>query len=922
MHALIMLLAISLPAGLSEHDTVQLDRDVDFLGSRLPRQAAPGGTLPVDLYFAADPLTDDEWVFVHVQSREGENCRLVVDRKPQTSGGGLIHHHVELAVGQDCKPGRFEVFTGIYSRKDRERLRVIRPVSRDDRIHAGYLHMVGSDPDTTLRTISPSHMRWQSRISLLRPWRYWILGVLMAMAMTGVLIYLRRRRSAELPEPLRSTNRPRVYASLLLAVVPLILSVLAALNFVKDDAYISFRYAHNLVTGHGLVFNPGDRLEGYTNFLWTVLIAPFEAMGADLFQVSEILGTALAIVLMVFMTLNVIHVTGTGRYLAFLWAAVWISTQSSLGLWATSGLELPLAMALPAAAAYLMWRGQERHDRRMALASGILMGLGCMTRPDIHLMGIILGMPLVIDVVRTRKIPRFTILWFAGLLGMTVPFHAFRLLYYGSLVPNTFYVKTGASSLLVINGLEKLNDMFSFNLIGALVILAPFAFLDRRKLTQKIVMAAIAFGYMAYVVKVGVDEMRWHRLYLPALPFLVMLAFVGLRHLVDTVVALADRKPVRVAAHVAAWALVIAAASNSFAFTYRSMGGFNGRADLSGTYHPDLGKFLVRHSRPGELVAFQDMGSTPYHAPDLLFLDFIGLTEGPVARARYSYGLNAYAATENYRNQKEYDAEMREYFFEKDPEWVILTVYVHGSAMGPVSQAFAMNPGPEALRNHYAGNGYQFGIWRDKRFHERYAHVRTWPRSASYYLSLFRRKDLLEQTPGEVVLDAPPADLKGARAQFDQGLELLGSEMETEALEKTEFYVTTWWKVPGPLPADTFFFLHLTRPAAQVAYDHLPGDWLYPADRWKPGQIIEDRVLFQVPFGVEPGTYQLYLGVYNRSTSVRLDVVDGTDDGTDRIYLGEVTIEKMVPLVHQTILTTDVDEHRKYPERIIDSGRD
>lgn len=34
-----------------------------------------------------------------------------------------------------------------------------------------------------------------------------------------------------------------------------------------DDAYISYRYALNLVAGHGLVYNPGEYVEGYTNLL-------------------------------------------------------------------------------------------------------------------------------------------------------------------------------------------------------------------------------------------------------------------------------------------------------------------------------------------------------------------------------------------------------------------------------------------------------------------------------------------------------------------------------------------------------------------------------------------------------------------------------------------------------------------------------
>ena len=57
---------------------------------------------------------------------------------------------------------------------------------------------------------------------------------------------------------------------------------LALLNrFIQDDAFISFQYARNLVEGHGLTFNPGERVEGYTNFLWTLLISAGIGLGVD-----------------------------------------------------------------------------------------------------------------------------------------------------------------------------------------------------------------------------------------------------------------------------------------------------------------------------------------------------------------------------------------------------------------------------------------------------------------------------------------------------------------------------------------------------------------------------------------------------------------------------------------------------------------
>src|SRR4249920_1270831 len=52
-------------------------------------------------------------------------------------------------------------------------------------------------------------------------------------------------------------------------------------SWVNDDAFISFRYAKNLVEGRGLVYNTGERVEGYTNFLWTVIIAAGMGLGID-----------------------------------------------------------------------------------------------------------------------------------------------------------------------------------------------------------------------------------------------------------------------------------------------------------------------------------------------------------------------------------------------------------------------------------------------------------------------------------------------------------------------------------------------------------------------------------------------------------------------------------------------------------------
>ncbi|MGM0557014.1 MAG: glycosyltransferase family 87 protein [Myxococcota bacterium] len=941
MHFLLAMLALVLPTGLETDDTISMEDGVEYLGAQIPEEVAAGEDAQVDLYFQVEEqLPQNVSVFLHIESPTSD-CRVVRDRKPTGYEDGVLAHSVTFRTPEsgECGPQRMDIYAGLYEVDTGHRYEVHGLSVPDNRLPAGSFELVaaGSAASTEVQTFAPSDIAWLQLEQRIHPWRGWLAGLALSIALLFVLRWLVRRRGATgddaedgKPAPLGGwTDEIEVrswpnYVGVAVVAGVAIASILAALDFVKDDAYISFRYAHNLVEGHGLVFNPGERIEGFTNFLWTLLIAPFEAMGLDLFQVLEILGTGLVLGVLLYMVLASAHLMGGARRdMSHFWAPLWIATSSSVALWSTSGMEQPLAMFLPVAGAYLLWTSwdDDESHKRMA-ASGVLIGLGCLTRPEIHLIGIILGLPLVVRVVRERRFNSPAVFWFAGLLGITAPAHLFRYIYYGSLFPNTFYVKTGGSTAVLLAGLQKLHSMYAFNAIGALALLSPLSLLGGERRREKIQMLCIAGGFMAYVVYVGNDEMRWHRLYLPALPFLALLATDGLRNVCRAVVELAGAAGwKRYVVYLVGWAVVIGGAWTNFSYTYEQMNGFNGRGPLSGNFHPDLGKFLTRHAAPGSLVAFQDMGSTPYHAPDLKFLDFVGLVDETVAHARHDHGLHAFVSTGDGEAKAAYNAEMREYFYERSPEWVILTSYIPGSRTGQVADEFAQNPHPTVLEPWIGTNTYQFDIYND-RFKEDYAHVRTWPRSATYYLSVFQRRDLREQVPREVVIGEKGQrevgeELGGETATFEGGLELLGSHVEQQAVEKREFYVTTRWLLPGAMSEDVFFFLHVERPGFRNPEDHVPGDWMYPANRWEQGQILEDRVLFQVPPVMSPGRYEVYLGVYNRRTGERLKLVEGEGDGSNRMKLGDVEIREFRPLLDQIIVPTRLDEQRKYPSRLV-----
>src|ERR1043166_1840664 len=68
-----------------------------------------------------------------------------------------------------------------------------------------------------------------------------------------------------------------------------------AYNFVTDDAYISFVFSRNFAEHGQLVFNLGQPVEGYTNFLWTFVLGLGMLVGVPPEGASRVLGIACAL---------------------------------------------------------------------------------------------------------------------------------------------------------------------------------------------------------------------------------------------------------------------------------------------------------------------------------------------------------------------------------------------------------------------------------------------------------------------------------------------------------------------------------------------------------------------------------------------------------------------------------------------------
>lgn len=221
-----------------------------------------------------------------------------------------------------------------------------------------------------------------------------------------------------------------------------------------DDAFIGLRYAANLLAGRGLVFNPGEAVEGVTNLGWVLLVAGAGwAAPASLPWIAKALGTAClaAAVALVARAHRRLAPEASPWEIALL--PLLVVAQPETLYFSLAGMETGLAALLLAG----MLLGVLGEPPRLVLIA-VLAGLLVTVRPETVA---VLPAFLVLAAVRGRRARgdapadrrRFlrALLGAAGLFAaLVLAVTVFRLTYYGVPLPNTYLAKgpAGAADVL------------------------------------------------------------------------------------------------------------------------------------------------------------------------------------------------------------------------------------------------------------------------------------------------------------------------------------------------------------------------------------------------------------------------------------------------------------------------------------------
>ncbi len=383
-----------------------------------------------------------------------------------------------------------------------------------------------------------------------------------------------------------------------------------------DDSFISFRYAENFANGDGFVYNSGEKVEGYTSFLWVALLAVFKILGFDIIITSKFLGIVFssACILLLFYAHRFIG--GIDKRISA-YAVMFLGTCGIFSPWLLSGMEVAMFTfwVLLSILIYLSIKQIPKNNLQM-LFLGLICTFMVMTRPEGFLIfGIIFSFQLVGSI---RKKDLSVLFLLAPLIVIYIPYFIWRYSYYGYLLPNTFYAKVGSTVDQVIRGFDYTKE-FSFAALPFVLILLLILFLPRifKQLRSLVILPITILIYTIYVILVGGDCMPAFRFFTPVMPLLCLLSAMAIPYFIK------NKKQIVII-------LTIIIAYNILQIRLNKNIYDNIVNDKVALYGRKFGLWLKENVPANSVIATNTAGSIPYYSR-LKTIDLLGMNDVQIA---------------------------------------------------------------------------------------------------------------------------------------------------------------------------------------------------------------------------------------------------------------------------------------------------
>ncbi len=255
----------------------------------------------------------------------------------------------------------------------------------------------------------------------------------------------------------------KIYSYLLIPILTIIgISALFYFNFTAEDAYITYRYAENWINTGSLVYNIGEPINAMTSPVHAIISAVLFFVTRHTVLSNKILG----LILLLSSALIVwFRFKNHPQWQAL--AMVLVLMPPSVLLWTFGGLETPILLFLVTATVFLADRTPPFSLKSLCLIF-FLAGLAFLTRYD----SVLFFLPLIFYVALKAHSAKHVAIGLIGAAILPFAWFAASILYYGDLLPTSFYVKTptGDLSNLLSNGRYIASYLLYVGIIPTLIL--------------------------------------------------------------------------------------------------------------------------------------------------------------------------------------------------------------------------------------------------------------------------------------------------------------------------------------------------------------------------------------------------------------------------------------------------------------------
>jgi hypothetical protein len=279
--------------------------------------------------------------------------------------------------------------------------------------------------------------------------------------------------------------------------LPFAVALVLTFGHTPDDPLITLRYAANALHGHGLVFNAGEHVQGFSSPLHLLVSMAVAVPGGFSLFLAKLVSVGFA----------VLAVREGARLVAGLGLARWatrlgylaLGTSFVFAMAAVNGLETSLAAWLTVLLVRMLVDGVVAPVRSGLVACALVL-----TRPEG--IALVIGLAIVSLALERSVVVVRRLVWVSGALVGVAVLAGFGLLVFGDPLPNTYYAKAQplaralTSGLSYLQGSLRLPDVLTAVLCVLVVVGVAVVVTRRRRLGYAV---AVVGMQLLFVLRAG-----------------------------------------------------------------------------------------------------------------------------------------------------------------------------------------------------------------------------------------------------------------------------------------------------------------------------------------------------------------------------------------------------------------------------------